>query len=83
MRELGFKRIGSLLLPDSYPEKVGLGCAKCDDHELVPTSAASGEQPDSIRRFVKKHAACGPLDQLEVRGGELGVTGTVDLRPSS
>lgn len=82
MREIGFRQVGGLLLPDSYPERVGLGCPKCDDHELVPVSQAN-QPSEAIQRFLKRHAACGPLDQLEVRGGELGVTGTMDPKGAS
>jgi hypothetical protein len=80
-----FKQVGALLLPSNYPEQVGLGCPKCDDHELVPTSAATGEPKsnETIQRFLKKHADCGVLEQLEVHDGKLGVTGALDPKGSS
>lgn len=81
----GFKRVGSIMLPSDYPEQVGLGCPKCDDHELVPTSAAAGPPTShaAIQRFLRKHADCGMLEQLEVHGGKLGVMGVVDLKGAS
>lgn len=80
-----FKQVGSLLLPSTYPEKVGLGCPKCDDSELIPTSAAAGPPTsnEAIQRFLKKHTDCGQLEQLEVHDGKLGITGTLDPKGGS
>lgn len=79
-----FKQVGALLLPSTYPEKVGLGCPKCDDHELVSTADAAGppKSNEAIQRFLKKHVVCGQLEQLELHDGKLVVTGVVDPRPS-
>ncbi len=75
-----FKQVGSVLLPSGYPDLVGLGCPKCDDHELVSTSAAVGPPASQsvIAKFVKRHADCGALEQLEKHGDELRVTGYVN-----
>ena len=80
-----FKQVGGLLLPSHYPELVGLGCPKCDDHELVPTSAAAGDvrTNDTMQRVLKRHANCGVLEELEVHGGRLGITGVIDPRGAS
>jgi hypothetical protein len=82
----GFKQIGSLLVPAHHaPDQIGLGCPKCDDSELVPFSAASAAPASNpaILRFLKRHAACGMLEQLEVYGSRLGITGTIDPRGES
>lgn len=80
-----FKQVGGLLLPSRFPEKIGLGCRKCDDSELVPISAAMGPPTsnEAIQRFLRKHADCGVLEQLEVHDGELGITGVVDPKGAS
>lgn len=80
-----FKQIGALYVPANVnPNQVGLGCPKCDDHELVPfVSVANGPQSsEPIQRFMRKHAGCGLLEQLEVYGHRLGISGVLDPRPS-
>lgn len=71
-----WKQVGSVLVPARIPEKVGLGCPKCDDHELVTfTRMHEDEEKKRIEAFVKKHTPCGALDTLEVHGGRLEQTG--------
>jgi len=79
-----FKQLGPLLVPAHYPDKIGLGCPKCDDHELVELTAAAGDvrSSETMRRFMQKHADCGKLEQLEEHGGRLGITGVIDPKPS-
>jgi len=80
-----FKQVGALYVPANvHPDRVGLGCPKCDDHELVPFSSITGapQSSEAIQRFLKKHAGCGQLEQLEVYGNRLGVSGVLDPRPS-
>jgi hypothetical protein len=77
-----WKQVGHLLVPARVPEKVGLGCPKDDDHELVLFTQMGEEQAQKrIEAFVKKHQACGPLDTLEVHEGRLEKTG--ELREPS
>jgi hypothetical protein len=77
-----WKQVGNILVPARVPEKVGLGCPKDDDHELVSfTQMGEAAEQKRIEAFVKKHAACGPLDTLEVHEGRLEKTG--ELRESS
>jgi hypothetical protein len=81
----GFKQIGSIVVPETVqPDRVGLGCPRCDDHELVPFRLVTGgpQMSDAIQRFMRKHAACGQLEQLEQYGHVTGITGVVDPRPS-
>lgn len=71
-----WKQVGAILVPASIPEKVGLGCPKCDDHETVEFTRM-GEAPEQkrIEEFVKKHEPCGELECLEVHGGDTKITG--------
>ncbi len=75
------KQIGALWVPSNMPpDQIGIGCPKCDDSELVPFSAASAAPTSNpaIQRFLKRHAGCGKLEQLETYGGKTGITGTID-----
>lgn len=68
--------MGGILVPASIPESVGLGCPKCDDHDLVPfLQMGEPESQKRIEAFVKKHEACGELETLEIHGGETKITG--------
>jgi hypothetical protein len=81
-----FKQIGALYVPSHLePDQIGLGCPKCDDSELIPFSAAlSGPASHpAMQRFLKRHARCGNLEQLEIYAGKLGITGTLDPQGSS
>lgn len=75
-----FKQIGSLLLPSDFPDKVGLGCPKCDDHELIPIALAAGavEANEAMRSFLKRHEHCGAFEQLEQRNGKTVITGRLE-----
>lgn len=71
-----WKQVGGLLIPASIPEKVGIGCPKCDDHETVSfLSMQSPEAQKKIEAFCKRHEPCGELECLEVHGGETKITG--------
>jgi hypothetical protein len=71
-----WKQVGSILIPSRVPEKVGLGCPKHDDHELVLyTRMQQDEEKKRFEAFVKKHTACGPLETLELHEGRLEITG--------
>jgi hypothetical protein len=71
-----WKQVGKILVPSRIPEKVGLGCPKCDDHELVTyTRMQEDEEKKRIEVFIKRHTPCGVLDTLEVHGGQLEQTG--------
>lgn len=79
-----FKQVGRLLVPSTYPDRIGLGCPKCDRFELVELTACAGDvrENEAIRQFMRKHADCGKLEQLEQRGDRFRVTGTIDPNPS-
>lgn len=80
-KDLGFKQVGNILVPACVPEEVGLGCPKCDDHELVLfTRMQEAEEKARFEQFMKKHSACGTLETLERHGGRLQKTG--ELRES-
>ena len=68
--------MGKILVPASIPEKVGLGCPKCDDHETVAfLLMGNTEEQKKMEAFAAKHEACGAIETLEFHGGELKVTG--------
>jgi hypothetical protein len=69
------KQLGRLLVPDEVAEKIGFGCPKCDDHELVPVNQRDHNISAIITRFRNKHRGCGELETLEQRSGRLYVTG--------
>lgn len=71
-----FKQVGAILIPSSIPEKVGLGCPKCDDHESVSFLLMGDDASQKkMEAFAAKHEACGELETLEWHGGELKLTG--------
>lgn len=78
----GFRQIGALLLPSHMPDETGIGCPKCDDHEMVPLAAGPTRIQEETTKFMQRHLNCGPLETLERRGGRVGITGSVDPRAS-
>ncbi len=77
-----WKQIGGVLLPGRFPEKIGLGCPKCDDHVLVPFTTEVGRQAP-IEAFVKAHEKCrAPLQTIEVHNGRLELTGELREKDS-
>ena len=77
MRELKLKQIGGVLVADQTPEEIGLGCDKCDDHELVPVNQHDHPITGIMSRFREKHRGHGILHTLERRSGELYITGEI------
>jgi hypothetical protein len=74
-RELKFvKGAGGLLVPDHIASAVGLGCPRCDDHEVVPL-APEWQLAPIIMGFRGKHRGHGDLETLERREGTLYITG--------
>jgi hypothetical protein len=75
----GYKRDGSsgLFVPAKLAKQIGIGCPKCDDHFLQdPTLSQASPR---AQEFIHRHMKCGQLDALEMRGGELVITGPVQL----
>lgn len=71
-----WKQVGGILVPASIPEKVGIGCPKCDDHEAVDfLKMQEDAEQKRISDFMKKHQACGELECLEIFNGEAKITG--------
>lgn len=70
-----FKRLGALYVPSTCPEQIGVGCPRCDDHELIPYATGHGDFQAAISGFMKRHAPCGDLESIEILNGRLRVTG--------
>jgi hypothetical protein len=77
MSQVKMKQVGSLLVPESLPEKIGFGCPKCDDHELVPANQRDHNVQAIVMRFRDRHRGCGELEALEERSGRLYITGKI------
>lgn len=77
--------LNGLVIPDCVASDIGLGCPRHDDHELVSIVAIAGDvrTNEVLQRFIRRHSDCGILEQLEVKGGVLGVTGVLDPKGSS
>lgn len=67
--------VGGVWIPQKPAEKVGLGCPKCDDSEIIPVHQNDHNVAKLTTAFVKRHKDCGDLETLEVQGGRLIVTG--------
>jgi hypothetical protein len=69
--------INGVWVPQTPAEKIGLGCPKHDDHELVPTNQREHDAGKICSAFRNKHRGCGELETLEVQNGHLIVTGKI------
>ena len=50
---------------------------------LIGASGDATKNTSRPQRFLRKHADCGMLEQLEQHGAELGITGTLDPKGAS
>lgn len=76
-----WQNLNGIVVPVSVPDQIGLGCPKCDDHELA--SLKADKTPSEVMAgFVAKHRNCGKLDTLEMRDGKLVCTGFLAPPPS-
>ena len=75
MKDIGKKDFGGFVIPTALPDKIGFGCAHCDDGLLVDPQLRREELMVRVSEFFKKHRACGDLDILEKRGDSLVITG--------
>lgn len=75
--------IDGIWLPQNPAVKIGLGCPKCDDAEIIPTNQREHDVTKICAGFQRKHRACGKIETLEVQihGGKecLIVTGLLPL----
>lgn len=71
---MSWRQHGKLLIPTRFPEKVGLGCPKCDDHVTIPFTSVVAEHP-VFNAFMKKHESCGAVETLEIHKGRTEITG--------
>jgi hypothetical protein len=65
-----------LLIPERIADAAGMGCPRCDDHEMVPL-APGWELVPIIAEFRKKHRGHGDLESIERREGVVIITGKI------
>lgn len=78
MSEPKFVNRNGILIPETreHPDKIGFGCSKCDQCEVIPFLAHTHDLIQKVASaFLKLHEGHGPIHCIEVRGSKVYVTG--------
>ena len=59
--------INGLWVPQNPAVKVGLGCPKCDQADIVPVNQRDHDLTKICLQFQREHRACGRIETIEVQ----------------
>lgn len=69
-----------VFVPPHLANDAGLGCDRCDDHEIIPLSLGADAMAKLTTAFLARHAGHGVIHTLERHEGRLFITGTLSPR---